>query len=135
MLRAHLVPDAASVAALAGKRVLAFAGIGDPAKFFATLRISGIDVAAERAFADHHPFSAGEIASLTAEASREGLTPVTTEKDFVRLGAVPGAEAIVPFKVTMEFDDPARLRKFVSDRLSAARAQNSVQKRSFARES
>jgi tetraacyldisaccharide 4'-kinase len=123
VLRARLVPDAASVAALGGKRVLAFAGIGDPLRFFATLRISGIDVAVERAFADHHPFSEGEIEALLAEARREGLTPVTTEKDLARLGAEPGAAAIVPFKVTMEFDDRTGLRKFVSDRLGMARAK------------
>jgi tetraacyldisaccharide 4'-kinase len=123
VLRARLVPDRASVAALVGKRVLAFAGIGDPAKFFATLRSSGIDLAVEKAFADHHPFSEGEIASLLAQASREGFTPVTTEKDFVRLGAVTGTEAIVPFKVTMEFDDPAALRKFVTDLFGKARAK------------
>jgi tetraacyldisaccharide 4'-kinase len=120
VLRARLVADAASVAALAGKRVLAFAGIGDPAKFFATLRASGIDVAVERAFADHHRFSQGEIAALVARASREGLAPVTTEKDFARLGGVPGTEAVVPFKVTLEFEELASLRKFVTGRLGIA---------------
>jgi tetraacyldisaccharide 4'-kinase len=123
VLRARLVPDDASVAALRGKRVLAFAGIGDPAKFFATLRLSGIDVAMEKAFADHHPFSQGEVASLLAQASRDGLTPVTTEKDFVRLGVAPEVKRIVPFKVTMEFDDPVTLRKFVSGRLGVARGK------------
>jgi tetraacyldisaccharide 4'-kinase len=108
---------------LRGKRVLAFAGIGDPARFFKTLRAGGIDVAVERAFADHHPFSSGEIDALVTEAGREGLTAVTTEKDFVRLGSALGTEAIVPFAVTLEFDDPARLRRFVSDRLSKARAK------------
>jgi tetraacyldisaccharide 4'-kinase len=123
VLRACLVPEAASVKALSGRRVLAFAGIGDPARFFSTLRNCGIDVAAATAFDDHHPFSEGEIAALLAEAGREGLTLVTTEKDFVRLRGVPGVEAIVIFKVTMEFDDPAALRTFVSDRLGMARAK------------
>jgi tetraacyldisaccharide 4'-kinase len=125
VLPAHLRPDAAAVAALAGRRVLAFAGIGDPGRFFRTLRASGIEVAAKRAFADHHPFSPGEIESLIADAGRDGLTLVTTEKDLARLrtsGALPSwAEAVVPFAVTLEFDDAARLRAFVAERLFKAR--------------
>jgi tetraacyldisaccharide 4'-kinase len=119
VLRAHLTPDEAQAAQLRGKRVLAFAGIGDPARFFNTLRLSGIDVAGQRAFADHHPYSRTEIESLIAEAGRDGLTLVTTEKDLARLR--DWAQQIVPFPVTLEFDDPALLRKFVADRLFKAR--------------
>ena len=100
---AHLKPDEAQVAQLRGKRVLAFAGIGDPARFFNTLRASGIDVAEQRAFADHHPYSQAEIESLIAEAKRDALTLVTTEKDLARLR--DWAQQIVPFPVTLEFDD------------------------------
>jgi tetraacyldisaccharide 4'-kinase len=125
VLSAQLRPDAASVSALRGKRVLAFAGIGDPTRFFRTLRGSGIEVARERGFADHHPFSQDEIEALTTEARREALTLVTTEKDLARLRRAEGlpcwAEAIVPFAVTLEFDDAARLRKFISERLFLAR--------------
>jgi len=121
VLSAHLKPEDASVAALRGKRVLAFAGIGDPDRFFRTLRASGIDVVRARVFADHHPFSKGEIETLTAEAKRDALTLVTTEKDLARLGGSEGAEGIMPFPVTLEFDDIAGLRKFVSGRLLEAR--------------
>ena len=125
VLSAHLKPNDASVAALAGKRVFAFAGIGDPGRFFRTLRSGGIEVVRERAFADHHPFSQDEIEALIAEATREALTLVTTEKDLARLrhgGELPSwANAIVPFAVTLEFDDPVELRKFVSGRLFQAR--------------
>jgi tetraacyldisaccharide 4'-kinase len=123
VLRARLVPDQASLAALRGRRVLAFAGIGDPNRFFATLRGSGIDVAATRSFPDHHPFSAPEIEAVLAEADRDGLTAVTTEKDLVRLGAMATAKTIVAFTVTMQFDDRAKLRNFVTDRLGTARAK------------
>jgi tetraacyldisaccharide 4'-kinase len=129
VLRAQLQPDAAQVASLRGKRVLAFAGIGDPARFFATLEASGIEVARRHAFADHHPFAQGEIEGLVAEAARDALTLVTTEKDLARLrraGGVPDwAQAIVPFAVTLAFDDPALLRRFVTARLFKARERKS----------
>ena len=122
---ALLSPDAVSVTRLEGKRILAFAGIGDPARFFRTLRASGLDVVRERSFADHHRFSQGEIDDLVLDARRDGLTLVTTEKDFARLcdGAeLPAfARDIVPFAVSMEFGDVGKLRKFLSERLVKAR--------------
>ena len=99
---------------------LAFAGIGDPPRFFRTLRACGIDVVAERAFADHHPFSEGEIAAADRRRKRDGLTLVTTEKDLARLRNsrefAAFAQTVVPFAVTLEFDDEAMLRTFVTDR-------------------
>jgi tetraacyldisaccharide 4'-kinase len=125
VLSAHLKPHDGSVALLRGKRALAFAGIGDPARFFRTLRASGIEVVGERAFADHHPFSKGEIETLIAEAKRDGLTLVTTEKDLARLRQAEGlpgwAKDIVPFTVTLEFDGAQQLRKFISERLFQTR--------------
>jgi tetraacyldisaccharide 4'-kinase len=125
VLSAHLQPDDGSVASLAGKRVLAFAGIGDPARFFRTLSASGIEVVAKRVFADHHPYSKSEIEQLIAEARRDALTLVTTEKDLARLrggeGVPSWARDIVPFAVTLAFEDAARLRKFVSGCLFKAR--------------
>ncbi|KRP96407.1 tetraacyldisaccharide 4'-kinase [Bradyrhizobium yuanmingense] len=121
-LRARLMPDAASLAQLLGKRVFAFAGIGDPERFFRTLRASGIDVVRTRAFADHHMFSEGEIAALAAEAQCEQLTLVTTEKDLARLRGRAGVpDGIVPFAVQLEFDDLAKLRQLISDHLYRAR--------------
>ena len=125
VLAAHLEPDPAAVKQLRGQRVLAFAGIGDPGRFFRTLQASGIEVAQQKAFADHHRFSLGEIAALVADAKRDGLIPVTTEKDLVRLRGDAQLSAlareIVPFPVTLQFDDAERLRKFLADRLFKAR--------------
>ena len=125
VLSARIAPDPACVARLAGQRVLAFAGIGDPGRFFRTLRAAGIDVVREQTFADHHPFSTGDLDALIADAKREGLILVTTEKDLARLrhrGEPPAwAQDIVSFVVTLEFDDGATLRKFLSERLFRAR--------------
>jgi len=71
--------------ALAGQRLLAFAGIGRPDKFFAGLKAAGGTLCEARAFADHHPFSEREIEDLIADAERLGAKLVTTEKDAVRL--------------------------------------------------
>ncbi|WP_375157284.1 tetraacyldisaccharide 4'-kinase [Bradyrhizobium sp. RDT46] len=121
-LRARLKPDAASLARLLGRKVFAFAGIGDPERFFRTLRACGIEVARTRAFADHHMFSGEEIAALAAEALREQLTLVTTEKDLARLRGSEGVpDDIVAFAVHLEFDEPAKLERLISEQLYKAR--------------
>ena len=122
ILTARLQPDAASVRALHGKRVLAFAGIGDPGRFFRTLRNAGVDVAVETAFGDHHPYRSQEIDTLVAQAQREGLTLVTTEKDLVKLRGMPVATEIVGFAVALDVEDKEGLRNLARERLNRARA-------------
>ncbi|MET0219533.1 MAG: tetraacyldisaccharide 4'-kinase [Tardiphaga sp.] len=125
VLAARLVPDDASVTALRGQRVLAFAGIGDPARFFRTLRSCGLDVVAEKVFADHHAYTADDIDALVAQAERDALALVTTEKDMVKLRGMAAAAEIVPFAVTLAFDDRPAFQAFVVERLNRARAQRS----------
>ena len=81
VVRARLQPDAGVIAALGSAPVLAFAGIGDPEKFFATLADAGIAVAATRSFADHHRYTQAEAQALCDDADRQGLALITTEKD------------------------------------------------------
>ncbi len=122
---AQLKPVETSLAALRGKRLLAFAGIGDPERFFRSLRACGLEVAREHAFADHHVFSEGDLDALQADARNDQLTLVTTEKDLARLrgGAEPPAfgSEIAVLAVTLEFADAARLSKFLAGALFKAR--------------
>jgi tetraacyldisaccharide 4'-kinase len=125
VLTAQLKADDTALSSLRGQRVLAFAGIGDPERFFRTLRSNGVEVAGQRAFADHHPFTQAEVEALVEEARRDALNLVTTEKDLARLGVggelPPWAQGIVAFPVKLEFDSAIKLRRFVSDRLFRAR--------------
>jgi tetraacyldisaccharide 4'-kinase len=81
----RLIPDRDVLAALNGRRVLAFAGIGDPQKFFATLEEAGIEVVERAGFADHHRYTAGQAQALVARAEVANLVLLTTEKDAARL--------------------------------------------------
>lgn len=85
-LRGHLQPLQMGMD-WKGERVLAFAGIADPSRFFATLRAEGADLVRGEALADHEPLSETLLKRLEAEAAAAGAQLVTTEKDAARLPA------------------------------------------------
>ena len=82
VLRARLQPEASD---LHGRRVFAFAGIGRPAKFFATVAEAGAELAGRRSFPDHHRYHQAELHRLQRRARALAATLVTTPKDAVRL--------------------------------------------------
>jgi len=82
---AKLLPDPDSAAVLKNRRVLAFAGIGAPEKFFRSLEEAGAVLAAKKSFGDHHRYTGAEAAQLLAQAASDGLQLVTTEKDLARM--------------------------------------------------
>jgi tetraacyldisaccharide 4'-kinase len=86
IFHARLVPDAAMIADIGRRAVLAFAGIGNPDKFFATLIDAGVAVAEQTSFPDHHIFTAADARALLRSAEADNLLLVTTEKDLARLG-------------------------------------------------
>jgi tetraacyldisaccharide 4'-kinase len=90
----RLEPDSKTVAAVAGRKVLAFAGIGDPEKFFATLTQAGIDIGERARFPDHHRYTAADAQALIARADATNLMLLTTEKDLARLTGEPHLAAL-----------------------------------------
>ena len=85
---------------LKGLRVFAVCGIGNPGAFHRTLESFGATVAGMLAVQDHHPYSAADVEAVNASAS--GLPIVTTQKDWVKLEALPAASGWKVLKIRLE---------------------------------
>lgn len=125
-LHARLEPAPDIARAIGSRKALAFAGIGDPEKFFLTLAEAGIAATSRQSFADHHQYSEDEAASILARCEAEELVPVTTEKDIARLSGQDGArgrlaEVAKAVPVTLVPDNPELLEGLLQDALKARR--------------
>lgn len=119
ILHAHLKPGP-EWGDLAGKPVVAFAGLGDPGKFFASLEAAGCRIKARRGFADHHPYAQRDLDRLTAEAERHGAALVTTAKDAMRLP--DGArEDVRVLTIRVEWEDEGRLNELLEKAVPVSR--------------
>lgn len=104
---------------LRGRRVLAFAGIGNPSSFARSLTDAGATVAGTMWFADHHDYDQQDVESIAARAKSLGVDSVaTTHKDRVKLdrlvdaaGEIGSAAPLAYVGVSLEFagDHEARL--------------------------
>jgi tetraacyldisaccharide 4'-kinase len=105
-------------AALAGRPLLAFCGIGLPAKFFAALEQAGLPVLERRSFPDHHPYAPQDLHRLQQRASTLQATLVTTVKDWQRLPA-GWRERVVPLPLVLDPEVVAAITDAVLHRLAA----------------
>ncbi len=108
VLRAALRPRFSGIS-LDGARVLAFAGIGRPEKFFDTVKEQGAKIIDSEAFADHQTYSRAIIDRLMARAEAQDLMIVTTEKDAVKLPEYTRGK-IWPIPVGLSFFDEEKLK-------------------------
>lgn len=111
VVRARIVPRNGEV--FAGRKAVAFAGIGRPAKFFDTLRALNVDLVEAQEFADHHAFTPDEVAQLKAKAKDNNAMLVTTEKDFMRL-ASDEREGVEVLRVEAEFESRETIDRILS---------------------
>lgn len=113
VLFADVQPDPQAVARLAGQRVVAFAGIGRPAKFFSTLRAIGAQVIASHPFADHYPYAPADIQPILDEAFSLNALPITTAKDAIRLGLDQRQQVdVLPIRIAWR--DPSALEAVIA---------------------
>jgi len=123
----RLEADRGVIAAIGGKKALAFAGIGDPEKFFATLADCGVAVAERAGYPDHHSYTAAQAQDLMARAQAKNLMLVTTEKDQVRLAGDPALAALAArtsvLPVRLVIEEREAFRQMLMQAVQKARAQ------------
>ena len=107
-----------------GRSFLAFAGIGDPNKFFRTVEQAGGTLAATRPFPDHHYYTDENLADLLDQADAVGADLVTTAKDAVRIRrasdvATRFLDRLAVIEIDVEFEMPDVPERIIRDTLAA----------------
>ena len=113
---ASLQPNPADAVRLRDRKVLAFAGIARPEKFFTSLQQLGSTIAKTETFPDHAPYDEDTVMRLVEAAHRLNAIPVTTAKDFVRLPA-SARQMVDILRVSLAFAAPDKVDAFLNDRL------------------
>lgn len=113
-----------------GRRVLAFAGIADPEKFYASLEEAGAEIVDRQSFPDHHPFRIEECRDLMERAKAQHLILATTEKDRVRLSRSGDVQQALhdqssALEITIAFDNPRSIDTLLERVLHDARVLRS----------
>lgn len=93
-------------------RVIAFAGIGRPQKFYKSLADCGFEILKTFDFPDHHFYKEAELLELIAQAHSLKADIYTTSKDYVKIpAALRGSFKVL--EISVVWDEPERLTKFV----------------------
>lgn len=98
------------------KRYFAFAAIGNPERFFSTLRSNGVNLEGTMAFPDHHKFSGMEISELKVVAKKIDAVLVTTAKDYVKLKPVD-RENVICYEVKLAISEEEKFMKDIYEKI------------------
>lgn len=124
---AQLIPS--SIAEVAGGRWLAFAGIGNPSKFFASVEQAGGDIVESQTFPDHYSYQPDDIRKLIETAEKLGTGLITTAKDHVRLATMRDVpddfmRKLAVLDVDLEFERKDALRQILGKAVERFKARS-----------
>lgn len=107
--------------------VLAFCGIARPAQFFAGLKHSATDLAACKAFPDHHSYTVHDLDRLAKMAHATGATSLlTTEKDAVRLRGLDPPLPLATVSLRTEIQNAPAALDLLLESLEATQANQEL---------
>tara|TARA_X000000368_G_scaffold418981_1_gene421231 strand:- start:3559 stop:4488 length:930 start_codon:yes stop_codon:yes gene_type:complete len=94
------------------KKLLAFAGIGNPNNFFELLEENNLDLKKKYAFPDHYEFNKSEILQMLDLSIKNNFQPITTEKDYYRIKKY-GFKNIKFLKIKLEIFEKEKFIKHI----------------------
>lgn len=88
------------------KKLIAFAGIGNPENFFDLLKLNGLNIVKEISFPDHHKFSNNDLNNLLNLEKTYNAKLVTTEKDYLRINSIERRKfGVIPIKIVIDNEE------------------------------
>ncbi len=112
LLRANIAINKEDWATLKDKKLVAFAGLAHPEKFFDTLRRENFDIQKTIPFPDHYLYTQEDLESLLKTAQKQEAHLVTTQKDWVRLPK-DFQEKIFQLRIKLEYQDLHQFRRLL----------------------
>ncbi len=101
------------------QQYLAFCGLGNPLKFYKTLKKYKFHIAKTKSFPDHYKYKDIDIINLQKEAQTQNLKLITTEKDYVKI-ADNDKELIdvLSIKLDLEKNDKDKFKSLLRDNMN-----------------
>ena len=124
VMTARIIPDD-DTSWLTNAKIVAFAGIGRPEKFFQTVSNIAPNLIGTMTFPDHHQYTEKDARDLMSRAFAKDAILLTTEKDWVRLptdnpslNELKQNARTLPIRLDFELPDQAQLAKLIDIALS-----------------
>tara|TARA_A200000113_G_scaffold114337_1_gene102719 strand:- start:612 stop:1616 length:1005 start_codon:yes stop_codon:yes gene_type:complete len=108
-----------SIIKLKKEKLLAFCGLGNPNKFFNTLKKNGYKISSTRIFPDHYAYKKEDINNLIFDAKSRNLKLITTEKDYVKILQNKNNIHFLPIELKLSIKDKLNFELFLQEKLNA----------------
>ena len=98
------------------KKIIAFAGIGNPINFFELIKDNNLNLIDYRSFPDHYNFSEKDLNDLLLKAKNNDAILLTTEKDYFRINN-SFKNSIEKLEVKLEIENKDNFIKLLKENL------------------
>jgi len=97
---------------------LAFCALGNPIKFFNTLKKNNFKIVLTKSFPDHYEYKNKDINTLREEADNRNLKLITTEKDYVKIDDKENEISVLPIEINFSKADGNKFKSFLKEKIN-----------------